>query len=110
MREARPAAMANPVRKVRRLVLRKRKDAQRNGNHHSTRVEDGVDGAAGRSEFQVSTMHFQLPSACFFQLSNELIFDQATGSGRPIAERSLPAIEIRQIAAACDSRASARDR
>src|SRR5882762_1367561 len=30
---------------------------------------DGGDGAAGRSELHVSTIHFQLPSGCFFQIS-----------------------------------------
>src|ERR1700693_309621 len=30
----------------------------------------GADGAAmGSSKFQVSTMHFQVPSACFLQIS-----------------------------------------
>ena len=32
----------------------------------------GGAGAGGRSELQVSTMHFQLPSACFFQISTIL--------------------------------------
>ena len=27
------------------------------------------DGANGKSEFQVSTMHFHFPSLCFFQIS-----------------------------------------